>query len=252
MSEYFHLNYYRPNHWDDSDFVASGKFRSRKKVRLLSLILLFLGGSFVSYLLWSYLLVTYSVGKTSQVVDPSYIVESSNLGASATGQDPRQAYAQAATPSAAPQFNTSFFNLTVPALNLVNALVTTNVTSSKEEIYFPILEKSIAHYQGSALPGERGNVFLYGHSVLPQFFNPNDYTTIFSNLHKMKNGDSVYVKLKDKVVEYQVTGKKIIGPKDIEAANLSGGKNKTLTLMTCYPPGLTTQRLLVFADQVEK
>lgn len=247
-TQFFQLNYYRPP-FNDNDLSRPGKFRSRTKVRFFFLILVLLGGSFFSYLFWSYFLVTYNVTESSRIKDPSYFVEAGNLDEVVTS-DPRWVLSEQAPVVTVPSI-ASFFKVTIPAINLADALVTTNVTSDKSEVYFPIIEKSLAHYQGSALPGQRGNVFIYGHSVLPQFFNPKDYLTIFSNLYKLKNDDSVYLKIGAQVVEYKVTGKKIIDPKDLKSANLETQNGQTLTLMTCYPPGLTTQRLLVYADQVK-
>lgn len=145
----------------------------------------------------------------------------------------------------------SQFYLTVPGLKITKAVVTTNVVSSKEEAYLPILEKSIAHYKGTSLPGQEGNSFLYGHSVLPEFFNTKDYMTIFSNLHKLKVGDTVVIDYGNSQFKYQVYDKNIVDPKNIEVVNTSGMGEKTLTLMTCSPPGTELKRLLISAKIVE-
>ena len=54
------------------------------------------------------------------------------------------------------------FNLSIPRLNIdkVQVLVDSNDLSN-----------SLAHLPGSALPGEKGNVFISGHSALSNFFS---------------------------------------------------------------------------------
>lgn len=142
------------------------------------------------------------------------------------------------------------FYLTIPALKINRALVTTNVTSDKQASYLPILNKAIAHYKGTSLPGQDGNSFLYGHSVLPQFFNSKDYLTIFSTLHQLQIGDLIIVEYGTDQFQYQVYAKNIVEPSEIEVVNTSKEGEKTLTLMTCTPPGTTLKRLLVSAKLV--
>jgi LPXTG-site transpeptidase (sortase) family protein len=143
------------------------------------------------------------------------------------------------------------FSLSIPSLKIDQAKVTTNVASSKKEVYFPILEQSIAHYKGTSLPGQEGDVFLYGHSVLPQFFNTDDYMTIFSTLHKIKNEDQVIIEYGTREYRYQVYKKEVVDPDSIEVLDKSGVGDKTLTLMTCSPPGTYLKRLVVTAHIVE-
>lgn len=138
--------------------------------------------------------------------------------------------------------------LSVPSLGLDKAKVTTNVNSSKEDVYIPVLKDSIAHYEGTALPGDEGNIFLYGHSVLPQFFDKNNYLTIFSNLDKVSIGDEAYINRDNYNYRYIVFEKRVIDPSQVEF--LKPYQYNTLTLMTCVPPGMTTKRLLVIAREV--
>lgn len=135
------------------------------------------------------------------------------------------------------------FSLSVPSLNIENARVESNVSSSKEEVYFPVLKHSIAHYEGTALPGEKGNVFLYGHSVLPTFYDPKDYLTIFSNLSKVKIGEEVVLSDYPRAYKYIIFEKRVVDPSALQFLNPH--PYSTVTLMTCVPPGMTTKRLLV-------
>jgi Sortase (surface protein transpeptidase) len=48
---------------------------------------------------------------------------------------------------------------------------------------------------------------------------------------------------------YKVIGKKIVDPKQVEYLTRKSNK-EFLTLQTCWPPGTTLKRLLVFATRV--
>lgn len=143
----------------------------------------------------------------------------------------------------------SKFYITVPKAEVDHAQITTNVDSKVDEAYLPILEKSAAHYQGSAYPGQKGNVFVYGHSVLPQFFNPKAYRTIFSRLYKVEVGDIITVEWGNDQFKYVVVDKKQVDPKDLKAVSFNRS-SRVLTLMTCDPPGTYFKRLLIEAEQV--
>ena len=60
-----------------------------------------------------------------------------------------------------------FFYLSIPKLRIKDALVETNAPSLNPD-------EALGHYTGTALPGEVGNAFIYGHSVLPWFYNPRN------------------------------------------------------------------------------
>lgn len=113
------------------------------------------------------------------------------------------------------------------------------------------LMKSLVHYPGTALPGQYGNAVVFGHSVLPQFFNPKDYKTIFSTLPKLEENDEIVVNFDGISYHYQV--KKLIetSPDDISVLE-QNYDSQWLTLITCVPPGTYFKRLLVRAQLVTK
>ena len=141
------------------------------------------------------------------------------------------------------------FYLSVPSIGLEKVIVTTDVESDLKETYLPILKSSIAHYKGTAYPGEEGNVFLYGHSVLPEFFNSQDYLTIFSNLDKINLADEIFLYWGVDTFKYKVISKEIIDPNDLRILSEKTNE-KILILMSCVPPGTYFKRLAVKAVQV--
>jgi LPXTG-site transpeptidase (sortase) family protein len=142
------------------------------------------------------------------------------------------------------------FALTVDKLRIEKAKVTTDVLSDNEDIYKPVLLNSLAHYKGTAYPGESGNSVIYGHSIMPVFYNPKNFLSIFSTLDTLAYGDQMSVTWGDKSFVYEVEGMEVVEPSDTRALRYSNGK--TMTLITCVPPGYTSRRLLVFTRLVEE
>jgi len=135
------------------------------------------------------------------------------------------------------------FYLSIPKLGIKNALVETNSKDLNPQT-------SLGHYNGSALPGERGNTFIYGHSVLPWFFNPKNYLTIFSTLDKLNVGDEFSINMNNKLLSYRVESKEILPPDKVNPLFEFKPKylnESTVTLMTCYPAGTRAKRLLLNA-----
>lgn len=129
------------------------------------------------------------------------------------------------------------YTITIPKLKIIDA----NVIVAGDD-----LAKSLIHYGGTALPGEYGNTVIFGHSTLVQFYNPKDYTTIFSTLPTLKTGDSIYVKSDGVQYRYVVYDMTVTQPEDLTP--LEGRfDNVYLTLITCVPPGTYLKRLNVKA-----
>jgi len=139
------------------------------------------------------------------------------------------------------------FFIQIPKINIKNGLVMTNSFEMNPDDF-------IGHYAGTSLPGEKGNMFLYGHSVMPFLYSEKNYKTIFSNLHKLENGDEIIVRFNNKRYLYEVIEKVVLKPEEVDPLNLVSEEMKgdpTLSLMTCTPPGTTLKRLIVNAKLVE-
>lgn len=130
------------------------------------------------------------------------------------------------------------FSLTIPRLKLANVKV--RVSSND-------FEQNLAQLPGTALPGERGNVFVSGHSSIARNFELQDQKAFFANLPNIKKGDEVYVEAVGQRYTYEVIGTQIVDPKDTEVINPPDNDGRYLTLMTCVPPGFNTKRLIVLA-----
>lgn len=138
------------------------------------------------------------------------------------------------------------FYLTVPKLKIERAEVDTNSSSLSPD-------ERLGHYAGSALPGHPGNAFIYGHSALPLFYNPQDYRTIFTHLDQLEDGDEISIEFGQAHYKYRVFKKVVLNPEDVRPLEPLAAQflnQSYLTLMTCVPPGLDTKRLMVHARLV--
>lgn len=130
------------------------------------------------------------------------------------------------------------FTVNIPSIKLEDAEVFVDDNT---------FDYHLSHLPGTALPGEKGNVFISGHSALPQFFRQGNYKAIFSKLPDVKKGDSIFITAGGQKYEYIVKGLTIVDPKETWVINTPDDSGRYLTLMTCVPPGLNTKRLTVLA-----
>lgn len=131
----------------------------------------------------------------------------------------------------------NIYKLSIPKLKIKNATVT---------IAGDDLNKSLVHYGGTGLPGQYGTTVVFGHSVLPQFFNPANYETIFSTLPTLKLGDDILVTYDGVDYRYVVYDMVVTDPSDLSVLE-QNFDDSYLTLITCVPPGTIWKRLSVRA-----
>jgi len=136
------------------------------------------------------------------------------------------------------------FSIVIPKIS-ANSKVIANVDPYSEKQYQIALTRGVAHARGSALPNQAGNIFIFAHSA-GNFYEANRFNAVFYLLTKLERGDEIYLFYKDVRYKYTVTDKKLVAASAV--SYLSGkGEAQTLTLMTCWPPGTTFQRLLILA-----
>lgn len=133
------------------------------------------------------------------------------------------------------------FLLSIPKLEIVDANVKVDSLN---------FEKNLSHFPGSAIPGEIGNSFITGHSVLPQFADPKNYKSIFSKLSDLDVGDDIIAEVDGKKLNFVVQYKKVVDPKDTSVIGQISQSGKNLTLMTCVPPGTNLKRLIVITSLI--
>lgn len=140
----------------------------------------------------------------------------------------------------------------IPKIN-VNAPVTYGMTDLSEQSSQRALQNGPIHYpiasaNADAIPGQKGNTVILGHSSA-DFFEPGNYKFVFVQLNRMTNGDLFYLDYGGKRYTYKVAQIKVISPTQLDRLNL-GSDKPYATLITCDPPGTTRNRLLVIGEQV--
>lgn len=109
------------------------------------------------------------------------------------------------------------------------------------------LKSGVIHIDGTALPGEKGNIFITGHSS-NYVWAKGDYNSVFANINKLVSGDFILIKYQEKNYLYAVVDQKVVSATDVSV--LEDGNGYDLTLMTCWPLGTAYKRLIVSAKQI--
>jgi LPXTG-site transpeptidase (sortase) family protein len=135
----------------------------------------------------------------------------------------------------------------IPKIN-VEIPVVYDVNTIEESAVEKGLERGVVHYANTSNPGQDGNVVVFGHSS-NNIFNPGKYKFAFVLLSKLDNGDTFYLQKDGKRYTYQVFKKEIVKPSDVGVLAASE-KQATATLITCDPPGTSTNRLVVVGEQI--
>ena len=138
----------------------------------------------------------------------------------------------------------------IDSVGIEDIIISANVESSDEKVYDQFLKRGVAHFRGTPLPGDGGNSFIYGHSSVESFFSrhQNLPETIFTRLEDIDIGNDVYIERDGERMHYIVRKKKIVEATDFSILNTQGDK-ETVTLMTCWPLGMGTKRLVVVAEK---
>lgn len=123
--------------------------------------------------------------------------------------------------------NVRFYTITIPSLNISDA----TVSIGGED-----LSDNLIQYPGTALPGKNGNSVIFGHSILPLFFDPENYLSIFSTLDKLNKGDEVYIDYDGISYIYKVEDLFEVKPTDIQILG-QDSNGSFITLVTCTPMG---------------
>lgn len=103
------------------------------------------------------------------------------------------------------------------------------------------LKKGVGQHLGSTNPGEQGNLVLSAHNDI--------FGELFRYLDRLKPGDEIRVMTNTQEYVYIVTGLKIVGPTDV---SVMGPTNEpTITLISCYPYLIDSQRIVIFGELQE-
>ena len=153
-----------------------------------------------------------------------------------------QEYVQQNIGSTVPAKNT----LTVPSLGIIVPVV--YVGAATEEVFQPALEHGVVHFPHSALAGQVGNVYIFGHSS-DYVWSKGKYKNIFALLPKTEIGAEILLTdEKGNLFTYLVTKKFVVAANDVSVLSQATGGKRILTLQTSYPIGTALKRYIVQAE----
>lgn len=139
------------------------------------------------------------------------------------------------------------FGIVIPKIG-VNVKVLPNIDAGKPQEFSQALKQGVAHAAGTALPNQEGLVFIFGHST-NYAWNVSRFNAVFYQIKDLEIGDEVNLFYNGQRYFYKVAEKRIIKADDLSFLNESNGGRK-LILQTCWPPGTTKERILIFANPV--
>jgi sortase A len=139
----------------------------------------------------------------------------------------------------------------IPSVAIDSDVVTVTwaMLPSKDGVNRPewqVADFAVGYHQGSAYPGQVGNVVMSGHV---------DYKgEVFRDLHKVNKGDQVIVHTAKGQYMYVVESLVLVREEGVSdeqrrrnAEYMRPTLDQTLTLITCWPYGIDTHRLIVIA-----
>lgn len=223
-------------------YYRKGKKRGKRYLKITGFVMVFFGILFFSYFFYpilSYFIFIEPAFAQSDIKSPIPVSEKiTSLIQNST--DARNWYPQLQNDLNKKKKVESYF-FSIPKLKIENAAVST--------IDYD-LSKHLVQYFGTSTPGELGTAVIFGHSTLPQLFDPKNYKAIFATLHTLKVGDKLFATIDEVTYKYKIFSITITSPDDTEMFS-QFYDNSYITLVTCTPPGTTWKRLIVRA-QLEK
>lgn len=107
-----------------------------------------------------------------------------------------------------------------------------------------VLKQAAGHLEGSSLPigGKSIHAVISAHRGLPS-------ASLFTDLDQLKKGDHFLIHVLNKTLCYEVDKISVVKPEETSALAVEEGED-LVTLLTCTPYGVNTERLLVRGHRV--
>lgn len=135
----------------------------------------------------------------------------------------------------------------IPKIN-VEVPVVYGLNSIEEKAIQDGLENGVVHYSTTPRPGQSGNGVIVGHSS-NNILNSGKYKFAFVLLRKLEVDDTFYLNYEGVRYTYKIYEKKVVGPRDVSVLG-PASRDNSFTLITCDPPGTSTNRLIIVGEQV--
>ena len=126
--------------------------------------------------------------------------------------------------------------IAIPRLDVQAPVYERGLDSAGQPIIAP--GYAVTHYRYSDPLGQPGNYVLYGHNDIEG--------SIFRDLSRLRAGDPIYLYRGARRFVYRVTGRAIVSPGAVYVMDSTA--RPTLTMISCTPYWVDTQRLIVRAS----
>lgn len=121
-----------------------------------------------------------------------------------------------------------------------------------EKAFQGALSRGVVHFPDTALPGQTGNAYFFGHSS-DYWWKDSPYRNVFALLPHIRQDEIIEVTDSDgNYFKYRVTDTFVIDPSETQVLDQGNGSRTFLTLQTSYPIGTALQRFIVRADLVRE
>ncbi len=145
--------------------------------------------------------------------------------------------------------------LVIPKIKLDSKIVevgiTTMVINGVQQATWQVADYAVGHHEGTGVPGRPGNIVLSGHVDIKG--------EVFRDLDKLAIGDRFTLFSDAGQFEYVVTDIKLVRevgvPREVQLANASfmnPTPDETVTMITCWPYGIDTHRLIVIGKRADR
>lgn len=233
--------------------MGTPKSERRKKTNnIVSIIILILGALLLLYPVASTLSYQYRTVKQNE----AYATDIEALDAGAKAEQLRKAHEYndrllAAGPHARapidgdPGFADYMTQLTLPEQYHIMARIRVPAINVDLPVYHTtqpkVLYDGAGHMYGSTLPvgGMGTNAVISAHTGMVN-------AAMFDQLPMLKEGDDIFIEVMGETLRYKMTSREVVKPDRYDAVTYEPNLDQ-VTLITCTPYGLNTDRLLVHA-----
>lgn len=123
--------------------------------------------------------------------------------------------------------------MTIPAINLDAPVVQTPPVNG----IWDVADWAVGHLSTTPNPGAPGNAAYSAHDDIKG--------EVFKRLGELKPGDQISLYTRHAVYAYTVTTQQVVDPSDVSVLNPT--RTSTITLISCTPYWVDTQRLIIHA-----
>jgi sortase A len=225
-------------------YVKKKTNKLKTVVKIVSLIFIIMGLAMITWVL--YPIVSFNIlyaGKFGELLSPipnkiskkNLRQEFPNIFISSNDDYTRANSWFPSAISVKPEINNlNDYFLSIPKLGIEKA----NVSRISDD-----LSRNLVHFTGP-LPGQNGNIVIFGHSTLTWLYDIKNYKTIFTRLPDLSKGDYLSVSADNITYNYKIFEMKIVDPSNLSPLDQTND-DSYLTLITCVPPGTYFKRLII-------